>query len=329
MRAIVLREIGSVDNLALEEVPATAPGEDQVLIETRAIGLNFPDLLVIEGKYQVLPPLPFSPGKELAGMVKSVGAKVSQVKPGDRVMALVEYGACAEAVIAPAANCYRIPDSLGFIDAAAMGVIYQTAHYALFDRGQLQPGEWVLVNGASGAVGIAALQLAKANGARVVGGVRGDTQADLASRHGVDHVVRLDRPDLKNSLRDQLRTVTYGHGVDVVIDPIGGDVFDASLRALAWRGRLVVVGFMAGRIAQLKANYLLLKNITVTGLQISDYRDRDPDGFRAVQQQLFALYLAGKIKPPVVAVYSLAQFQQAFAHVQRSAQGKIVMTTIY
>ncbi len=326
MRAIVLREIGSVDKLALEEVPDTAPGDNQVLIETRAIGLNFPDLLVIEGKYQVLPPLPFSPGKELAGMVKSVGAKVSQVKPGDRVMALVEYGACAEAVNAPAANCYRIPDSLGFIDAAAMGVIYQTAHYALFDRGQLQAGEWVLVNGASGAVGIAALQLAKANGARVVAGVRGDAQADSVSRHGVDHVVRLDRPDLKNSLRDQVRTATNGHGVDVVIDPIGGDVFDASLRALAWRGRLVVVGFMAGRIPEIKANYLLLKNITVTGLQISDYRDRDPDGFRAVQQQLFALYLAGKIKPPVVAAYSLAQFQQAFAHVQRSAQGKIVMT---
>lgn len=326
MRAIVLREIGSVDNLAIEEVTVTTPSDHQVLIDTHAIGLNFPDLLVIEGKYQNLPPRPFSPGKELAGTVKSVGGAVTQVKPGERVMALVEYGACAEQVIVPAVNCYAIPDGLSFVDAAAMGVVYQTAHYALFERGQLQPGEWLLVNGASGAVGIAALQLAKAHGARVLAGVRGDAQAKLAREQGADKIIRLDQPDLKNALRDQVRIATDGHGVDVVIDPIGGDVFDASLRALAWRGRLVVVGFMAGRISEVKANYLLLKNITVTGLQISDYRDRDPNGFRVVQEELFALYLAGKIKPPVVATYPLADFRLAFAHVQRGAGGKIVMT---
>ena len=326
MRAIVLQEIRSLDNLALANVPAPNPDEDQVLIDTRAIGLNFPDLLVIAGKYQVLPPLPYIPGKELAGIVKSVGTKVTHIKPGDRVMALVEHGACAEEVIAPSANCYAIPAELDFIDAAAMGIVYQTAHYALFARGQLRSAEWVLVNGASGAVGIAALQLAKAHGARVLAGVRGASQAAVAREHGGEFIIRFDVPDLKNSLRDQVRKVTDGHGADVVIDPIGGDVFDASLRAMAWCGRLVVVGFMAGRIPDLKANYLLLKNITVTGLQISDYRDRDPDGFRAVQEKLFALYLAGKIKPPVVATYPLLQFQQAFAHVQRSAQGKVIMT---
>ena len=326
MKAVIASEFGSADSLVLRDIATPKPQANEVHIETRAVGLNFPDLLVIAGKYQDLPALPFSPGKELAGVVKSVGANVSHAKPGDRVMALVEHGACAEQVIAPSANCYVIPESMPFVDGAAIGVIYQTAYYALFERGQLKRGEWILVNGASGAVGIASVQLAKAHGARVLAGVRGDIQAALARTHGADHIIRLDRPDLRNALRDQVRAATNGHGADVIIDPIGGDVFDASLRALAWCGRLVVVGFMAGRIAQIKANYLLLKNITVTGLQISDYRDRDPDGFRVVQNQLFELYLSGKIKPPVVASYPLAEFAQAFAQVQRSAHGKVVIT---
>ncbi len=326
MKAVIASEFGSADSLVLRDIATPKPQANEVHIETRAVGLNFPDLLVIAGKYQDLPPLPFSPGKELAGVVKSVGANVTHVKPGDRVMALVEHGACAEQVIAPSVNCYVIPESTPFADAATIGVIYQTAYYALFERGQLKRGEWILVNGASGAVGIASVQLAKTHGARVLAGVRGDAQAALARTHGADHVIRFDRTDLRNALRDQVRAATNGHGADVIIDPIGGDVFDASLRALAWCGRLVVVGFMAGRIPEVKANYLLLKNITVTGLQISDYRDRDPAGFRIVQNQLFELYLAGKIKPPVVACYPLAEFAQAFAHVQRSAQGKVVIT---
>lgn len=324
--AVVLERLGSVEFLILQSVEARALGENEISIQTHAIGLNFPDLLVIEGKYRVIPPLPFTPGKELAGIVTSVGLKVNHIKPGDRVLAMMEYGACAEQVVAPAANCYRVPDSVSFTDAAALGVAYQTAYYALFERGQLKSGEWVLVNGASGTVGIAALQLAKAYGARVLAGVRGDAQAKLAGNHGADHIVRFDVPDLKNTLREQVRSVTDGHGADVVIDSLGGDVFDASLRALAWCGRVVVVGFMAGRIPEVKANYLLLKNISVTGLQISDYRDRDPRGFSAVQEKLFALCVEGKIKPPIVATYSLEQFRDAFAHVARSAQGKVVIT---
>jgi NADPH:quinone reductase len=326
LKSLILNEFGSATALTLQECNLPNLRDQEVLIKNQATGLNFPDLLVIEGKYQVLPPLPFSPGKELAGVAASVGAQVSHVKPGDRVLALVEYGACAELVVAPATNCYPIPDAISFVDAAAMGVMYQTAHYALFERGRLQPREWVLVNGASGAVGIAALQLAKAHGAKVIAGVRGDVQAKLALYQGADHLVRLDWPDLKNSLRDQVREITNGHGTDVIIDPVGGDVFDASMRALAWCGRLVVVGFMSGRIPEVKANYLLLKNITVTGLQISDYRDRDPARFGAVQQELFSLRIAGKIKPPIVATYPMARFRDAFEHVKRSAQGKIVMT---
>lgn len=326
MNAIVLTALGSTENLSLQKLDPQDPREDEVLIQTHAIGLNFPDLLVIEGKYQVIPPLPFVPGKELSGVVQSVGANVTHFTPGERVLAMVEYGACAEQVVAPAANCYRVPDSISFIDAAALGVAYQSAYYALFERGQLKSGECVLVNGASGTVGIAALQLAKAHGARVLAGVRGDAQAELARSHGADDIIRLDHPDLKNTLREQVRKATDDHGADVIIDSVGGDVFDASLRALAWCGRLVVVGFMAGRISEVKVNYLLLKNISVTGLQISDYRDRDPDGFSAVQEKLFALCVEGKIKPPIVATYPLEQFRDAFAHVARSAQGKVVLT---
>lgn len=326
MNAIVLTALGSTENLSLQKLDPQDPREDEVLIQTHAIGLNFPDLLVIEGKYQVIPPLPFVPGKELSGVVQSVGANVTHFTPGERVLAMVEYGACAEQVVAPAANCYRVPDSISFIDAAALGVAYQSAYYALFERGQLKSGECVLVNGASGTVGIAALQLAKGHGARVLAGVRGDAQAELARSHGADDIIRLDHRDLKNTLREQVRNATDDHGADVIIDSVGGDVFDASLRALAWCGRLVVVGFMAGRISEVKVNYLLLKNISVTGLQISDYRDRDPDGFSAVQEKLFALCVEGKIKPPIVATYPLEQFRDAFAHVARSAQGKVVLT---
>lgn len=326
MKALVLEEIGSVEKLSLQSVEARASRESEISVQTQAIGLNFPDLLVIEGKYQVIPPLPFVPGKELSGVVKSVGANVNHLKPGDRILAMVEYGACAEQVVAPAANCYRVPDSVSFTDAAALGVAYQSAHYALFERGQLKTGEWVLVNGASGAVGIASLQLAKSYGARILAGVRGDAQAELARSHGANDIIRFDVPDLKNALREQVRNATDDHGADVIIDSVGGDVFDASLRALAWCGRLVVVGFMAGRIPEVKANYLLLKNISVTGLQISDYRDRDPRGFSAVQEKLFALCVEGKIKPPIVATYSLEQFRDAFAHVARSAQGKVLLT---
>lgn len=326
MKALVLEEIGSVEKLSLQSVEARASRESEISVQTQAIGLNFPDLLVIEGKYQVIPPLPFVPGKELSGVVKSVGANVNHLKPGDRILAMVEYGACAEQVVAPAANCYRVPDSVSFTDAAALGVAYQSAHYALFERGQLKTGEWVLVNGASGAVGIASLQLAKSYGARILAGVRGDAQAELARSHGANDIIRFDVPDLKKALREQVRNATDDHGADVIIDSVGGDVFDASLRALAWCGRLVVVGFMAGRIPEVKANYLLLKNISVTGLQISDYRDRDPRGFSAVQEKLFALCVEGKIKPPIVATYSLEQFRDAFAHVARSAQGKVLLT---
>jgi NADPH2:quinone reductase len=215
---------------------------------------------------------------------------------------------------------------MSFIEAAAMGLAYQTAYFALVDRGQYQAGETVLVHGAGGGVGLAAVQIAKALGARVLAGVRHAGHAALALANGADHVIDLGRENLRESLREQVYTLTQGKGADVIVDPVGGDVFDASLRALAWCGRLVVIGFAAGRIPEVRANYLLVKNITVTGLQWSDYRDRRPERVRQVQEALFELYRAGKVKPQVMRTFPLERFAEALALLREGkAQGKLVL----
>ena len=266
------------------------------------------------------------PGKDLAGIVASVGPGVSGLAPGDRVLAALEYGAYAEAALAPAKSCWKLPDAVPFADAAAMGLVYQTAHFALMERANYQPGETVLVTGAGGAVGMAAVQLAKAMGARVLAGVSRPERAALAREAGADHVIDLARPDLREALREQVRAATGGAMADIVLDPVGGDVFDAALRALAWRGRLVVVGFAAGRIPEAKANYLLVRNIAVAGLQWSDYRERWPDRVASVQRDLFALYEAGKIRPRIAARLPLAEAGTALRLVANGAvAGRLVL----
>ena len=328
MRAILIREHGAPETLRIEEVPTPAIGDDDVLIDVHAVGVNYPDLLVIGGQYQVLPPRPFSPGKDAAGVVAAVGREVKSCQPGDRVVAQLEYGAYAEQVVAKAASTFVIPDAMPFTDAAAMGLVYQTAHFALVERGGYRPGETVLVNGAAGGVGLAAVQIAKGFGATVLAGVNNDEHARLALANGADHVIRLDADNLREALRQQVHAATSGHGADVVLDTLGGDVFDASLRAMAWRGRMVVIGFAAGRIPEIKANYLLVKNIQVSGLQWSDYRERDPAWVRRVQDELFDLYVAGKIKPNVMQAFALEEFAAALALVKAGkVQGKVVLTT--
>jgi NADPH2:quinone reductase len=328
MRAILIREHGAPETLKVEEVPSPSYGDDQVLIDVHAVGVNYPDLLVIGGQYQILPPRPFSPGKDAAGVVAAVGRNVKSCKPGDRVVAQLEFGAYAEQVAAKAESCFVIPDSMPFTDAAAMGLVYQTAHFALLERGGYQAGETVLINGAAGGVGLAAVQIAKGLGATVLAGVNNDAHARLARENGADHVIDLGADNLRDALRRQVLEATNGHGADVVLDPLGGDVFDASLRAMAWRGRMVVIGFAAGRIPAIKANYLLLKNIMVSGLQWSDYRERDPQWVRRVQQELFALYQAGKIRPNVMQTFALQDFAEALALVKAGkVQGKAVLTT--
>jgi len=326
MRALVIHRHGPLDNLKLETLPDPAPGPDEALVEVRAASVNFPDLLVVQGTYQNLPPTPFVPGKDLAGVVTAVGANVSSPKPGERVTAQIEYGAFAERAAVPARNCHPMPAAMSFAEGAAMGLTYLTAHFALVERGGLKPGERVLVNGAAGGVGLATVQLAKALGATVLASVSSDDKAALARAGGADHVVRTDVADLRESFRSQVFAAVGKDGVDLVVDPVGGDVFDASLRAIAWCGRIVTVGYASGRVPEVKAGLLLVKNISLIGLQVSDYRDRTPEKMRRAQAQLFALYEAGKLKPHVMKSYPLAAYREALAAVaERRVLGKVVL----
>lgn len=326
MKALLVREHGGIENLVLADAPEPVPKPGEVLVNVRAASVNFPDLLVIGGTYQKLPPRPFSPGKDLAGVVAAIGEGVTTCKPGDRVSAQVEAGAYAEKCVVPELNCHIMPPRMTYAEAAAMGLAYLTAHFALVERGTYRPGDIVLVNGAAGGVGIATVQVAKALGATVIASVGSEVKAAVAHANGADHVVRTDVPELREEFRRQVHDAVGRRGVDLIVDPVGGDVFDASLRAIAWCGRAVVVGFAEGRIPEVKMGYLLVKNISLIGLQFSDYRDREPEKVRAAQQALFGLYEAGKIKPQVMATYSMKEHQQALRTVrERRATGKVVL----
>jgi len=327
MRAVVVHAHGDFRTPRIEEVPDPVPGAGEVVIGTRTIGVNYPDLLVIQGKYQFLPPKPFSPGKEVAGVIEAVGAGVARVKPGDRVMAQREYGCYAEKVLSPEATVYPMPDALGFDEGAALGLAYQTAHFAFIDRAAYKPGESVLVTGASGGVGLACVEVAKAFGATVIAGVTSAEKGALAQRHGADHWIDLSQPNPRESIRAQVHALTGKRGVDIVLENVGGEIFDGSLRALAWCGRMVIVGFASMQLPEMKANYLLLKNISATGLQWSDYRERDPERVQRVQAELYGLYDAGKLKPYVSARFALETFADALAcFVERRVQGKMILS---
>jgi len=326
MRAVVVHQHGSARSQAVETLPDPVPGPGQVVIDARAIGVNYPDLLVIEGKYQFLPPRPFTPGKEVAGVVSAVGEGVARVRVGDRVMAQREYGTYCEKLLSPEATCYRMPDAMSFDEGAALGLAYQTSHFALVDRGGFRPGETVLVTGASGGVGLAGVEIAKALGATVIAGVTSREKGELARRHGADHVIDLGAPDPRESLRAQVHAAVGKRGVDIVLENVGGEVFDGALRALAWCGRLVVVGFASMRLPEVKANYLLVKNISVVGLQWSDYRERDPRWVQRVQDELYALYVDGKLRPHVSERFPLERFADALERFKaRGVLGKMLL----
>ena len=326
MRAVLVERHGSPDGCIVADVPAPEPKAGQILIEAKACGVNYPDLLVVSGRYQNLPAPPFTPGKELAGVVAKLGPGVAKFREGDRVMAQLEHGAWAEAVVSPAATAFRLPDEMDFPTAATMGLTYQTAHFALFERGQFRAGESVLVLGASGGVGLAAIELVKALGGRALAGIANMAKAEVVREAGADVVVDLAAPDLRDSLRDQVFPETDGRGADIVIDALGGAAFEGAIRALAWRGRIVVVGFAAGEIPTIRANYLLLKNIAATGLQWSDYRDREPQWVGRVQEDLFQLWRQGKIRPKVAAMLPLDRFGEALAMIRdRTAPGRLAL----
>ena len=326
MRAVVITDTSN-RSVSIEEVADPVPGDDEILVDVKACGINFTDLLSLDGKYQNNPPPPFTPGKDAAGIVAAVGAKVAGHKVGDRVIAHVIHGAMAEKAVCPAALAFPLPDGVDFDAAAAMGLAYLTAYLALTRRGALQAGEVVMVNGASGGVGLASVSLAKALGASVVlAGLTTPSKGDAVKAAGADAIIDLTVDDLKDNLRAQVTAATGGRGVDLAFDLVGGEVFDATLRAIANEGRVVVSGFTSGTIPSVRTNYLLLKNIAVVGSTINYYiKDASPLIGEA-QTALYDLLLAGRITPNIMNRLTFDQYMDGIRMLEdRKIVGKSVL----
>ena len=321
---MLVKQFGAPEQMSLEDLPTPVPGPGEVLIDARAIGVNFPDLLVIEGTYQILPELPFSPGKEVAGIVRAVGPGVESPNVGERVMAQVEHGAYREQVLAEANNVAVLPESVGYEAGAAFGLSYLTVYFGLLRRARLKPGEWVLVTGGGGGVGSAGVQLAKALGARVIAVGRTEDKRNLALEQGADHTIEFEPEGFK----ERVMELTDGHGADVILESVGGELFRACMRAIAWEGRLVIIGFAAGEIPTVKAGHVLVKNMDLIGVQSSDYREREPESFREAQEELLGLLTHGKIGVQVTATYPLEAAAEALEEIRDSrVRGKVVLTT--
>ncbi len=323
MKAVLCKVFGPAETLVLEEIASPEAKKNEVLLEVHAAGVNFPDTLIIEGKYQFKPPFPFSPGGEAAGVVTAVGEKVSHLKVGDRVMALTGWGSFAEEVAVPGYNVMPIPASMDFASAAAFGMTYGTSMHALKQRANLQPGETLLVLGASGGVGLAAVEIGKAMGAKVIAAASSAEKLEVAKAAGADELINYS----ESSLKDEVKRLTGGQGADVIYDPVGGDLFDAAIRSIAWNGRLLVVGFASGRIPELPVNLTLLKGAAVVGVFWGAFAQRQPQDNAANFQQLFAWHAEGKLKPLVSQTFPLAQAGEAINTLgQRKAVGKVVVS---
>ncbi len=326
MRAVVVGEIGNRASIQIAEIDAPTPRADQVLIEAKCASLNFPDSLQIDGKYQIKPPLPFIPGKEAVGTVIAVGDRVSRFKPGDRVSGQMDYGAFAEQIVVNENSVYAIPGSVDFKNASALGLAYVTAYVALTKRAQIKSEDKVLVTGAAGGVGLAAVQLARIFGATVLAGLTTVSKRDAVRHAGADYIIDMNGDNIKDSVRQQVKDA-IGSNVDVVIDPVGGDVFDACLRSLGWCGRIVTLGFTSGRIPEIKANYLLLKNILVSGMTINGYLMQEPETVRHAQTEVFEFYTKRKFEPVISSEYSLEEFSKALGEFEsRKFVGKIILS---
>jgi len=324
MRAVLCKEWAGPEKLVVEEVPSAPIKDGAVRIAVHAVGINFADLLLISGQYQEKPPFPFTPGMEVAGTVMEVGAGVSTLRVGDRAMALTGTGAYADEVVVDANRVYEIPDTMDYVTAAGFPVTYGTSYGAFEWRAHLQAGEWLLVFGASGGVGLTAIEIGKAIGARVIACANGPQKLAIAQEHGADHLIDYSKEDI----RERVKAITGGRGADVVYDPVGGDAFDASLRSIAWGGRLIVIGFASGRIPQAPANILLVKNIDVIGFYWGSYQARKPQLLRDSYTKLFQWYKEGKLKPHTSAQMDLKDVTAAMELLrQRKSTGKVVLTT--
>ncbi len=319
---MIVQELSGPDGLRREDLADPRPGNGELLIDVEAIGCNFFDTLITAGKYQVKPELPFAPGAEVSGTVREVGESVHGFRPGDRVMGLLPYGGFASAVVAPPERVFPMPDGVSFEQAAALGLVYQTSYVALVSRARLEEGETLLVHAAAGGVGLSAVQLGVALGARVVGTAGAADKLELVKNNGAHAVINYREEDFVTRVRE----LTGGRGADVIYDPVGGDTFERSLRCIAFNGRLLVIGFASGTIPSVQMNRVLLKNISLVGLHWGLYFSEAPEVLREAQDAIFALHQQGKIEPVISATYPLEEAARALdALSSRETTGKVVL----
>ena len=323
MKAVLCKAYGPPESLVVEDVASPEPGPGDVVITVKAASVNFPDVLIIQNKYQVKPPLPFSPGSEVAGIVKSVGEGVTQVAVGDKVLAIIGYGAFAEEVKTESRRVLPLPHGMDFASAAAFGLTYATSEHALTDRGALKAGETLLVLGAAGGVGIAAIEIGKALGARVIACASTSDKLAVCRAHGADETIDYAAEDL----RERIKALTNGNGPDVVYDPVGGPYTELALRSIAWRGRLLVVGFAAGEIPKIPLNLTLLKGCAVVGVFWGEFTRREPERFAESMARLGRWYTEGRLKPHISETFPLERAADALTRMaNREVKGKIVLS---
>ncbi|MGH1362308.1 MAG: NADPH:quinone oxidoreductase family protein [Calditrichia bacterium] len=323
MKAVLCKSYGPPESLVLEDIPSPKPAAGQLLLELKACGVNFPDTLIIQGKYQFRPEPPFSPGGDVAGIVKEVGEGVTRYKMGDRVFGVVIYGGFAEEVLIDEKSCFPVPDGMDFVTAASFMLAYGTSYHALKDRAKIQPGETLLVLGASGGVGLTAVELGKMMGARVIAAASTPEKLELCKQYGADEIINYSSEDLKS----RVKALTDGKGVDVVYDPVGGEYSEAALRTMAWKGRFLVVGFAAGDIPKIPLNLALLKGCEIVGVFFGDFMMKhEPGNGMKNSIELLQLFSEGKIKPHIHKKYPLANAPQALIDMtKRQVMGKAII----
>ena len=323
MRALVCNEYGSTQNMAVEQRDDLEPGQGQVLIDVRGAGVNFPDILTVEGKYQFKPPLPFIPGTEVSGVITKVGKGVTGRSVGDEVVGTTQTGAFADQIVTSEHSTFLKGDTMSFEQAAGFAITYGTSYYALKQQANLQEGETVLVLGAAGGVGVSCIQIAKAMGARVIAAASTDDKLDYACKAGAD--LRINYSN--ESLKEKVKELTGGKGADVIYDPVGGDYSEQAFRAVAWDGRFLVIGFAAGPIPRMPLNLALLKGASLVGVFWGSWMARDPLASKQNFEELVEMVDAGSFSPLVSEVYSMHDFQKAFACIsERRAKGKVVLS---
>lgn len=323
MRAAVCHDFEDTGPLSVGTLPSPDLGAGCVRIQVRAAGVNFADTLIVKGKYQVKPALPFAPGLEVAGFITEVASDVTSLQVGDRVMACVDYGGYAEEAVARELDTVAMPDAMTFVEAAGFPIVYGTSHIGLVNKLKLQAGETLLVHGAAGGVGLTAVEIGKKLGARVIATAGGPEKLAIAKKYGADELIDYRTEDI----RERVKALTDGRGADAVYDPVGGSVFDATLRATAQGGRILLVGFASGTVPQIPANILLVKNITAIGYYWGAHRKLDPALVKDSFAELMSWYAEGKIKPHISHVFPLEDVQQALDTLAgRKSTGKVVVT---